>query len=762
MLMPQTLLANTYTVSSTADSGPGTLRQAILDANANTGLDTIRFQISVGAGNLFEGSGSNTYAVIELNTALPVLSGAVFIDGSTQTDSNTGSTATQSVGVDNISLASISYPDVYIVPSAAFVFPSGSSGIDGNGLSIDAAGVTIKGIAISGFGNTNTNGSNASAHSEISVLRSASARTVNTTITGCFISCDPLGLLPSVAQRRSKANGILILGNNQSGSISNNFIAHSGTYAVHFNGNTDNLGVGPVSTTIGNRYWTISGNIIQNITTNTSISAITRVNDGINLMKCVNFKVLNNYIDNVEQTGIDMGYNSDSNYIENNTITGTTRTNAFGVQAGVRIGLCSEKDTLVKNIIANNTGTNFKAGVWLDRSTLSQAGVVVKNNSDHVIQENQINNNNSSGIVLSNNSIGGCFNTKISRNSIYSNAGLGIDLNFNGTSGPTSVTFNDDGDVDGGPNNIQNFPIIDSMRLLPGNQLALYGHAPAGSTIEFFISDKEENKHGGATLNYGEGKTFIGSAVEGSAQDGAGGTQAYNFDGNVATSEPLFYFVLPYTVPLSVADSLTATATVGNNTSEFGPTARLFNVLDIKMQRFTAIYLNEVVKLNWEASSDKEFRYFEVEHSTDSRAFKSLGKVYPKSEGPEIKYEFRDIHFAEGKNYYRLRMVERSGHVEQSSILSITAKRYSNPGIKVNTVFIDQLNFTYPLEKQGTVSIQLLNGAGQAVKTIRTEGHEGMNFVQFNNLGSLPAGTYILNIQTSNGSQIRKVIKNSM
>ena len=39
----------TYTVTTTADTGPGSLRQAILDANANVGADTIAFNI-VGSG----------------------------------------------------------------------------------------------------------------------------------------------------------------------------------------------------------------------------------------------------------------------------------------------------------------------------------------------------------------------------------------------------------------------------------------------------------------------------------------------------------------------------------------------------------------------------------------------------------------------------------------------------------------------------------------------------------------------------------------
>src|SRR5262245_14272617 len=65
--------ANTYTVTSIADSGAGTLRQAILDANANPGADTIAFNIT--------GSGVHT---ITPTSTLPDITGAVTIDGYTQ------------------------------------------------------------------------------------------------------------------------------------------------------------------------------------------------------------------------------------------------------------------------------------------------------------------------------------------------------------------------------------------------------------------------------------------------------------------------------------------------------------------------------------------------------------------------------------------------------------------------------------------------------------------------------------------------------
>ena len=81
--------AATFTVTNTSDSGAGSLRQAIVDANSNPGSDIIAFNIPAtdpGYSNL-----SNAW-VIQPNTLLPSLSGgATTIDGHTQT-TNQGDT----------------------------------------------------------------------------------------------------------------------------------------------------------------------------------------------------------------------------------------------------------------------------------------------------------------------------------------------------------------------------------------------------------------------------------------------------------------------------------------------------------------------------------------------------------------------------------------------------------------------------------------------------------------------------------------------
>src|SRR5438093_5768759 len=64
-------LFSTFSVTSANDSGAGSLRQAILDANAAAGADMINFAI---------GTGLKTIATL---SPLPTITGPLVIDGST-------------------------------------------------------------------------------------------------------------------------------------------------------------------------------------------------------------------------------------------------------------------------------------------------------------------------------------------------------------------------------------------------------------------------------------------------------------------------------------------------------------------------------------------------------------------------------------------------------------------------------------------------------------------------------------------------------
>ena len=73
LIWPLPCLATTFVVSNTNDSGAGSLRQAILDANGSIGTDDIAFNIP--------GAGPHTISPL---TDLPWISGQTSIDGWTQ------------------------------------------------------------------------------------------------------------------------------------------------------------------------------------------------------------------------------------------------------------------------------------------------------------------------------------------------------------------------------------------------------------------------------------------------------------------------------------------------------------------------------------------------------------------------------------------------------------------------------------------------------------------------------------------------------
>ncbi|PYS80837.1 MAG: hypothetical protein DMF70_10130, partial [Acidobacteria bacterium] len=150
---------------------------------------------------------------------------------------------------------------------------------------------------------------------------------------------------------------------------------------------------------------------------------------------------------------------------------------------------------------------------------------------------NIIANNGGDGVRVSSS---GDINNLISQNSIFANTGLGINLGIDG------VTPNDSGDSDTGPNNLQNFPVIQVAAMDTQTISGTLDSSVNGPfTIEFF-----NNGPGGCDgSGNGEGKTFIGSAPT---------------SGGPFTSSqlPLGSFV--------TGDVITATATDANgNTSEF-------------------------------------------------------------------------------------------------------------------------------------------------------------------------------------------------
>jgi len=148
--------ANTFTVINTNDSGAGSLRQAILNANGTAGTDQINFNIP--------GSGVQTISPL---TQLPAITDPVVIDGYTQPGANVNTLANS----DNA---------ILLIELSGSKIPAGT-----NGLIITAGASTVKGLVINNFQGFDP------------TFGGAAGLVLNTkggnTITGNFIGTNPSG-----------------------------------------------------------------------------------------------------------------------------------------------------------------------------------------------------------------------------------------------------------------------------------------------------------------------------------------------------------------------------------------------------------------------------------------------------------------------------------------------------------------------------------------------------------------------------------------
>jgi parallel beta-helix repeat protein len=180
----------TFTVTNTNDSGAGSLRQAIIDANATSAIDVINFNIP--------GSGVHT---LNLTNFLPFIDQPIIIDGTSQPGWSAGNPVIEINGANTV---------------------NGSPGLRLLNIPSGIVPTTVKGLIINNFPNEG-------------ILIENSSKVV---VTGCFIGTDATG-----TQARGNFDGIVIKAD-VSGTAVNNIIG--GTTLAERNIITGNFGYGIV------------------------------------------------------------------------------------------------------------------------------------------------------------------------------------------------------------------------------------------------------------------------------------------------------------------------------------------------------------------------------------------------------------------------------------------------------------------------------------------------------------------------------------
>lgn len=537
------LLAALFTVLNTNDSGAGSLRQAIIDANFAAGADAIEFNIP--------GSGVQTISPI---SALPIITGPVTIDGYTQPGASPNTLAQ---GNDAVLLVEL----------------SGASAGASDGLRLAAGSSTVLGLVINRFQRRGIEVTNADSN----------------TIAGNFIGTDPGGTLDRgnglegvmISSRLNNTIGgttpesrNIISGNQREGvRIDNGFGENTGTYGNLVQGNyigtdrtgTADLGNSGAGVLIVEAERTIIGGTASgagNVISGNDGHGVSIIFTGYRRLARDN-RVEGNFIGtDVTGTlplangssGVDIG--SSVNNVVGGVVPGSRNVISGNVSEGVRIVAGSSNLVQGNHIGTDVTGYkilgNRSVGVSLYESssnsiggTLPGAGNVISGNGVDGVHLNRASNNRVQGNTIgtavdgvsprgnggrgvfidmaSNNTIGGtdpgannviAFNVRdgilLSRsgtgnaflsNTIFANGGLGIDLGGGG------ATLNDIGDGDTGPNNFQNFPVVTAATSSSTDTTiegTLDSTAGTAFRIEVYASAA------GDPSGYGEGENYLG------------------------------------------------------------------------------------------------------------------------------------------------------------------------------------------------------------------------------------------------------------
>jgi hypothetical protein len=154
------------------------------------------------------------------------------------------------------------------------------------------------------------------------------------------------------------------------------------------------------------------------------------------------------------------------------------------------------------------------------------------------------------------------------------------------------------------------------------------------------------------------------------------------------------------------------------------------------------------IQVDWNVAIEKNVAYYEVEKSLNGNSFIKATEVSAKANNNNsASYNWVDANPVKGNNFYRIKVVERSGAVKYSEVVIVRLGStkgeilvYPNP-VKGKTIGLQFIN-----KAAGTYTARLINHIGQQVFT-RTLTHAGGSATQTIHLtAALARGVYLLQI----------------
>jgi hypothetical protein len=178
------------------------------------------------------------------------------------------------------------------------------------------------------------------------------------------------------------------------------------------------------------------------------------------------------------------------------------------------------------------------------------------------------------------------------------------------------------------------------------------------------------------------------------------------------------------------------------------------NAAPVKLISFTGRMLNETAVLDWATAEEIDNKEFEIQRSLDGVNWEIIGvKPGAGNTGRVTLYNYVDYSPYAGTSYYRLKQVDLDGKFVYTKIVVVEKSATHHINLMPNP-FDDAITITS--DRDGKMNVQIYDVLGKQVYSTTTENTVGGTLTIH---PELPAGTYVITVQTDLFIEQQKIIK---
>ncbi|OUJ75953.1 T9SS type A sorting domain-containing protein [Hymenobacter crusticola] len=194
--------------------------------------------------------------------------------------------------------------------------------------------------------------------------------------------------------------------------------------------------------------------------------------------------------------------------------------------------------------------------------------------------------------------------------------------------------------------------------------------------------------------------------------------------------------------------------------SPFSVSSRPDMPLPVELSAFSARRLGTAVVCRWTTASEKNSAKFIIERSADGRDFQAIGTVAAAGTSTAMHtYSFTDQQPLAGVAYYRLRQVDEDATESFSPVVTVAGcAQCLADNVLITPNPSSGLFELYTNLESIIVSGTVRNAIGKTIVTLDQQVPVGPQRLLLD-LTQQPAGVYLMQLQTSSGSFVRKIVK---